>query len=141
MFEEYKFTEHSAADINRMIPKRCRLQGSRCKNCGALFVTKRLICPDCKTGTEFEPVEISGRGKVHTCTAVRIPLLPVLKRGSYAVGVVELEEGARAEGQIVDVELDDVKIGMEVESTVRKAREEYPGKVIYMYRFKPVKKR
>jgi uncharacterized OB-fold protein len=51
-----------------------------------------------------------------------------------------MEEGPRAEGQIVDVNPDEVKIGMEVETTIRRAREEYPGKVVYMYRFRPVRR-
>lgn len=139
MFEDFRFIEHSVSDINRTIPKRYRLQGFRCKSCGALFVTKRLICPDCKKGRDFEPFQLSGKGKVYTYSSVKVPLLPVLKKGAYAIGVVELEEGTKAEGQIVDINPDDVKIGMEVEATIRRAREEYPGKVIYMYRFKPVK--
>jgi len=140
MVEDFRFIEHSAADINRMIPIRYRLQGFKCNKCGALFVTKRLICPECKSVKDFHPVELSGKGKVYTCTSVKVPLLPVIKRGNYAVGIIDLEEGARAEGQFVEVDPDAVKIGMEVETTVRRAREEYPGKVIYMYRFRPVRR-
>ena len=139
MTEEYRFIEHCAGDINRTIPKRYRLQGSRCSKCGALFVTKRLICPECK-GTDFEEIALSGRGKVYTYSAVKVPLLPVLKKGHYGIGIIELEEGVKAEGQIVDIDPDDVKVGMEVDTTIRRAREEYPGKVIYMYRFKPVRR-
>jgi uncharacterized OB-fold protein len=138
MTEEYRFIEHCAADINRTIPKRYRLQGSRCSKCGALFVTKRLICPECK-GTDFEEINLSGRGRVYTYTSVKVPLLPVLKKGAYAIGIIELEEGVRSESQIVDIDPDELNVGMEVETTMRKVREEYPGKVIYMYQFKPVK--
>jgi uncharacterized OB-fold protein len=138
MTEEYRFIEHCAADINRTIPKRYRLQGSRCIKCGALFVTKRLICPECK-GTDFEEINLSGRGRVYTYTSVKVPLLPVLKKGAYAIGIIELEEGVRSESQIVDIDPDELNVGMEVETTMRKVREEYPGKVIYMYQFKPVK--
>jgi uncharacterized OB-fold protein len=138
MTEEFRFIEHCAGDINRTIPKRYRLQGCKCSKCGALFVTKRLICPECK-GTDFEALELSGRGKVYTYSTIRVPLLPILKKEAYAVGIIELDEGVKAEGQIVNIDPDDVKIGMEVDTTIRRAREEYPGKVIYMYRFKPVR--
>ena len=140
MVEDFRFIEHSAGDINRLIPKRYRLQGVRCKRCGAMYVTQRLVCPECKSIRDFEPVQLSGRGKVYTCTSVKVPMLPVLKRGNYAIGIIELEEGPRAEGQIVDVDPDEVKIGMAVETTIRRAREEYPCKVIYMYRFRPVRR-
>lgn len=139
MTEDFRYIEHSAGDINRMIPKRYSLQGCKCKSCGALYVTQRLICPECKKIRGFEPVRLSGRGKIHTCTSVKVPMLPVLKKGDYAVGIIDLEEGMRAEGQIVDIDPDEVKIGMEVETTIRRAREEFPGKVIYMYRFRPTK--
>ena len=141
MVEDFRFAEHSAADINRTIPKRYRLQGFRCTNCGQLYVTERLICPDCKKRRCFEPFPLSGRGKVYTFTSFKVPLMPLLKRGDYALVLAELEEGVKAEAQMVDISADEVKIGMEVETTIRRAREEYPGKVIYMYRFRPAQKR
>jgi len=140
MIEDFRYVEHSAADINRTIPKRYRLQAYRSTNCGQLYVTERLICPDCKKRRCFEPVPVSGRGKVYTFTSFKVPLMPLLKRGAYALVIAELEEGVKAEAQMVDMHPDDVKIGMPVETTIRRARVEYPGKVVYMYRFRPAKK-
>lgn len=137
MLAEYKAPEHSPSDINRLIPSRYRLHGVRCKSCGSLWVTKRAICPECKKVGEFEEVPLSGKGKVLNYTVVRVPLLPIIKQGAYAVGIVELEEGTKAEGQIVDIDPNDVHIGMKVETTMRKIRQEHPSIDIYMYKFKP----
>lgn len=55
----------------------------------------------------------------------------------YAVGIIELDEGAKVTAQIVDCDLDDINIGDEVEVVFRKIREEgKEGVITYGYKFK-----
>ena len=52
---------------------------------------------------------------------------------------IKLDEGPKITAQIVDCELDDVKIGMRVQSTFRKIQEDgYMGAIHYGYKFKPI---
>ena len=53
------------------------------------------------------------------------------------VAVIKLDEGPRITAQIVDCPLDEVKIGMRVESTFRRIQEDgYTGAIYYGYKFK-----
>ncbi len=52
------------------------------------------------------------------------------------VAVVELEEGARVYGEIIECSPEDVKMGMEVEAELRVMYEE-DGLSVYSYKFRP----
>ncbi len=140
MFENSRsFFEMPAAEINRTLPRQYRLTGWKCKSCGTVFVTKRLVCRECK-GRELEEYQLSGRGKIHTFNITKIPQVSLRWMGFYPVAIVELEEGGRAIGQLIDCKDEDIKIGMEVETTVRRIKEEQPGMALYMYKFRPARK-
>jgi len=85
-----------------------KLMGSRCNNCGSLFVPPRTICIKC-SGTDMEWIEMKGKGKLaaFTCIAIGPPLMA--KEGydrqhPYVSGVVELEEGVRVVARIEGVD-------------------------------------
>jgi uncharacterized protein len=88
--------------------KENKLMGSRCRNCGRLFVPPRSICIDCY-GSEMEWVEMKGKGRLaaFTCIAIGPPFM--IKEGydrkhPYVCGVVELEEGAKVVARIDGVD-------------------------------------
>ena len=57
----------------------------------------------------------------------------------YPIAIIQLDEGPKVTAQIVDCELDNIKIGMRVQSTFRKIQEDgYIGAIYYGYKFKPV---
>lgn len=140
MFEKLRsFYEIPPAEVNRAVPRQYKLTGWKCKNCGTVFVTKRLVCRECK-GRELEETPLSGRGKIHTFNITKIPQVALRWVGYYPIAIVELEEGGRAIAQLIECKDEDIKIGMEVEATVRRIKEEQPGIALYMYKFRPARK-
>jgi len=85
-----------------------KLMGSRCSNCGTLFVPPRAICIECH-GSEMEWVEMKGKGKLaaYTCIAIGPPFMAKEgydRKHPYVSGVVELEEGAKVVARIEGVD-------------------------------------
>ncbi|MFL6262922.1 MAG: Zn-ribbon domain-containing OB-fold protein [Thermoanaerobaculia bacterium] len=115
-----------------------RLEGRRCKQCGALQFPAREACGACR-GREQEPYRFSGRGNIFSYSEVAIA--PQGFSGPYLVALVDLEEGVRVTAQLTDVDLDEVEIGMPVEMVTRRLQERGPqgqGYLVYGYKFRPV---
>lgn len=89
----------------------------RCTQCGRYNHPPRLVCPACLS-THLEPTQVSGSGVVNTFT---IPLQPYdvyyARHVPYALAVVELVEQKHLKmvTNIVEIDPDDVRIGMPVE--------------------------
>lgn len=89
-----------------------RLQ--RCNRCARVIFYPRLLCHHCGSPS-FDWIAPSGRGTVHATSTVRVKP----GRGeSYNISLIELEEGARMISRVVDVHVDDVRIGMPVTAFV-----------------------
>jgi uncharacterized protein len=87
----------------------------RCRNCGKVQYHYRAVCAHCWADAP-EDVVASGRGAIWTFSIVHVnrsdvsaPAVP------YAVVLVELEEGVRVFGNLVDTPLDQLEIGLPVE--------------------------
>ena len=99
-----------------------KLIGSRCRNCGRLFLPARPICSDCRT-RDMESVDFKGRGKLGAFTVICVPPPMMIEEGfsrekPYCCGVVELEEGVRISARITGVNVnkpDSIKVGTPVE--------------------------
>jgi uncharacterized OB-fold protein len=95
-----------------------QLIGSRCKQCGRVFLPPRIWCPDCQQN-ELEAYRFSGKGKLVAFTVVYVAPTAMLAAGydrknPYCVGVVELEEGERIPAQIFGVDVqkpESIRIG------------------------------
>jgi hypothetical protein len=121
----------------REIPQRYRLEAAKCKKCGAVSFPPRLICPFCKA-REFETVTLADKGKILTYTIIRVPPQPFADQAPYAVGIIELNDGVRLTGQIVDCNFEDLKIGGRVRIEFRKISQEgEAGLICYGYKFVP----
>jgi len=72
-----------------------RIMASRCRACDAQAFPPRADCDACLS-PDFEWVEISGRGTVHTFTTIVAAPAGFERDAPYTVGVVDLEEGGRA---------------------------------------------
>lgn len=122
----------------REIKYRYRLLGCMCKDCGSVFFPRRHICLKCGS-RDLEEVKLSERGRVVSYTVVRNPPKEYEKYAPYIVALIELEDGARILSQVVDCEPEEVHLGMEVEATFRRVREDGPSGIIeYGYKFRPV---
>lgn len=126
----------AVARVWREIPHRYRLEGSKCKKCGKIWLPVRLLCAECK-GKEMEKVSLKGEGKLLTWAIVKEPPKEFEQFGQYTVGIVELDEGAKIFAQITDH--DELREGLRVRMVLRKIREEgQEGIIHYSYKFRPV---
>ena len=121
----------------REIPQRYRLEAIKCKKCGAILFPPRLICPECKS-REFEDTRLADKGKILTFTIIRVPPHQFVDQAPFAVGIVELDDGVKLTGQVVDCDFEDIKIGMRVKTEFRKIYNEgESGILCYGYKFGP----
>ena len=85
-----------------------RLLIGKCRSCGKPHFYPRAICPFCFSDrTEWQ--DARGTGTVYTCS--------VLRRGApepYCIAYVTLEEGVSMLTNIVDCDLDAIRIGQSV---------------------------
>lgn len=123
----------------RKIPNRYNLIGTKCNSCDTVFFPPRSECPKCRRVGDLEPYQLSGKGEVVSFTHVRVPPEGFEDEVPYVLAIVEMEEGPRITGQIVEADLEDMEIGKEVEATFRHVGEEGEGGIIYYgYKFKLV---
>jgi uncharacterized OB-fold protein len=85
----------------REIPQRYRLEAKKCKKCGLVLFPPRLICPECKN-RKFEDTRLAEKGKIFTYTIICVPPHQFVDQAPFAVGIVELDDGVKLTGQIVD---------------------------------------
>ncbi len=119
---------------------RYRMVGKRCPACGKVYFPPREVCPTCHRESygKMEDVELSGRGKVYSYTTVYQNVLGYELQKPYIMAIVEMEEGPRVTGQIVDCRPEDVEIGMPVRAVFRRLGEEgKDGIILYGYKFVP----
>lgn len=95
-----------------------KLMGSRCSECGALFVPPHSVCTRCHS-TTMEWVELKGKGNLAAFTCIFVGPPSMVQQGydrkhPYCSGVVELDEGARVVARIAGVDAskpETIKIG------------------------------
>jgi uncharacterized OB-fold protein len=117
-----------------------QLIGSRCPLCGEVFFPKKGsgICTRCQS-RNLEEIKLSRRGKIYSFTVV-MQRPPEYYKGPvpYAEGFVELPEGVRVETLFTDCNVDDLKVGMDVELVIEKLCEDEEGNEILAFKFRPV---
>ena len=93
-----------------------RLMAVKCANCKALVLPPRGICPKCMAD-KLDWVELEGRGKLLTYTIIHFPPTQFQAFAPYAVGIVRLAEGPQMPGMIRNTKFEDLKIGMELQTS------------------------
>ncbi|UCH89828.1 MAG: Zn-ribbon domain-containing OB-fold protein [Thermoplasmata archaeon] len=119
---------------------RYNLIGVKCGNCGKIYFPPKDMCTDCHRLSlgKMTGHKISGTGKVVTYSIVHEGPEAFKMQIPYIMAIIELDEGTRITGQIVDCEPEDVKIDMPVHTVFRKIHEEGKSGVIhYGYKFRP----
>ncbi len=122
----------------REIPQRYNFIANQCNSCKRVFFPPRESCPQCrrKSYGNMVDLKLSGKGTVETYTIIHVAPQSFENQAPYAVAIIQLDEGPRITAQIVDCELDDIHIGMNVESTFRRIQEDgYTGALYYGYKF------
>jgi uncharacterized OB-fold protein len=89
-----------------------KLMVGKCNACGKTYYYPRALCPFCfsdKTGLQ----QASGNGSIYTYSVMRRTPVP------YAIGYVTLAEGPTIMTNIVDCDLDGIKIGQAVKLVLK----------------------
>ena len=106
-----------------------RLFGSRCDACGAVFHPARPVCLACH-GRTLSDVKLEGRGTIHACTHVRMPLRPSQRSDrDYWVAHVDLDGGPRVQG-LLAADAGEPRIGMRVRLALETLRVTEDGEEI-----------
>lgn len=86
----------------------------RCSACGTWRHPPRPMCPACHSfDHSFE--QVAGTGRIWSWIVAHPPVLPAFAdRAPYNVVVVELDEGVRMIGSLLDVPNEQITIGMRV---------------------------
>ena len=117
--------------------QRYNLIGTKCENCGETFFPKQVVCPNCRSHGNIEDLQFKGTGKIYSYSIIHVATDEFKNNSSYAVGIIELDEGAKITAQIVDCNLNELEIGAEVEVVFRKIKEDgKEGVISYGYKFK-----
>ena len=116
--------------------KEGKLMGAKCNKCGKLLVPPKPMCPQCFS-KDLKWKELPKRGKLLTYTVIHVSPKRFQQLAPYAVGIIELEKGACLPGMMRNVDLDEIKVGMDLTVDVDKERifEEWPR--WSRYYFKP----
>ncbi len=125
----------------RRIPERYRLEGNECQNCKTAFFPPRAVCPKCRRKGKLTAKRFSGFGKIHSYTQIHVPPDGFETQAPYFLALIDLIEGARILGQIVDCKEDEIKEGIDVFSVFRVLQKDDPeGLIHYGFKFKILKK-
>jgi uncharacterized OB-fold protein len=113
------------------------LLGSKCQACGEYFHPPRVVCANCYS-EDLHEVGLSRRGWIYSFTIGRTayPGTPVTP--PFITAQVELPEKLQVLSLITGLNVDKVKIGMEVELCFWKAGENEEGNELIAYAFRPV---
>jgi len=103
-----------------------------CRNCGHWVHYPSAVCDQCLS-SDLEWAEVSGRGTVETFSTVyRSFAAEFAADVPYTVAVVRLEEGVNLLTWLIEIQPEDVVIGMPVQATFEQISD-----AIALHRFKP----
>lgn len=98
-----------------------KLMGSKCEDCGELYVPVRSLCTKCNS-PNLQWVEMSGNGELAAFTCITVGTPYFIEKGydrkkPYCFSVIKLDEGPMVSAQLVGVDEskpDTIKIGTPV---------------------------
>ncbi len=95
----------------------------KCSACGELRHPPRPMCSACRS-LEWESVQASGRGEVHSYVILHHPPLPGYEL-PLPIVLVDLDEGTRLVANVAGCANEDVHIGMPVQASVEDVEEDW----------------
>lgn len=126
----------------REVGSRYNLIGSRCGSCGRTYFPPRTVCRECHRASigKIDRLKLRGTGMIVSYTTVHEGAKDFEMQVPYVMAIIELDEGARLTGQVIDCAPDEIRIGMRVKAVFRKLGEEGAAGVIhYGYKFTPIR--
>ncbi len=130
----------SVARAWREFPGKYNIEGAKCGNCETVFFPGRDFCPKCRREGigKMKKYKVEREGEVFSFSIIHeAPAFNNLLK-PYAVAMVRTKDGVLVAGQLVDVELEKITIGMPVRAVLRKIDEDGAAGVIrYGFKFVP----
>ena len=108
---------------------------NKCKKCGFLQHSSHLRCLKCKS-EDFNTVKAEGNPTLISYTILKAPPAEFRDKTSYALGVVEFENGVKGLGQITTQT--NLQTGMTLKPIYQKICENLDGKEVYTHVFEPI---
>jgi uncharacterized OB-fold protein len=108
-----------------------RLRFLRCEDCRRFVHPPAPVCPDCLK-SNLAPAEVSGRGTVETFTVNHQQWIPGSERYVIAWVAIEEQPDVRLTTNLVDIDENEVHIGMPVHVVFEQA-----GEDVYLPLFTP----
>ena len=85
-------------------------------------------------------MNFTGEGKIYSFTEIYAPPAGFEDQAPYVLAIVELKEGVKITGQVVDVHINNVKTGDKVKTVFRVIQKDDPeGLIHYGFKFELVK--
>ena len=91
------------------------LRIQRCADCRELRHPSTPCCPICNSFS-WDFIIASGHGSIYSFVVFHHPLVPPFE-DPYVVAVIELEEGQRLVSEVIDIDTEEVQIGLAVDVT------------------------
>ncbi|MCK9323679.1 MAG: Zn-ribbon domain-containing OB-fold protein [Candidatus Methanomethylophilaceae archaeon] len=130
----------SVAKEWREIPGRYNLEGTKCDCCGKVYFPERNFCPKCRRDSigKMKIVKLCREGEVFSYSIVHDAPAANNSQKPYAVAFVKTKDDVLIAGQLVDVDLEKIEIGMPVRAVLRKLDADGAAGVIhYGFKFVP----
>jgi uncharacterized OB-fold protein len=113
----------TAASFNQFLDEE-KLMGSRCTECGGLYLPPRALCPQCHS-ENLAWVEMNGQGKLAAFTSIYIAPTAMNDLGfgrsnPYLTGIVELNEGVQISARLLGLDAqkpEEIQIGTPMQVT------------------------
>ena len=119
----------------RIINIEDKIEWKKCQSCGLLQHSSHIRCLKCRH-EKFDKIKAFGNATLITYTILKAPPAEFRDKSSYALGVVEFENGVKGLGQITSQK--NLNTGMTLKPIYRKICENLDGKEVYTYVFEPV---
>jgi uncharacterized OB-fold protein len=112
-----------------------RLIGVQCSGCGKEYFPPVYKCRACGSDELFDK-EMPKEGKIITFTKLYETLPGFEAQAPLFLALVELKNGVRVLGQVVDSSDDRVRVGSQVRAVFRRIKTDgESGQIIYGYKF------
>ena len=114
-----------------------RLISTKCEVCGEILFPRQDRCSKC--GEEkMKEITLSRRGKIWSWTKINYPGPGYTGKVPYGVVQVQLPENIVIDGVVFQSDLDELKIGKEIELVVEKIYDNEEGDEVMGYGFRVV---
>lgn len=132
-------SDQSVPMLWRRIKQVYNLTGRLCRTCDNKYFPPIPLCPKCRRKSDLVDHQFSGLGKIYSYTVIHDPPAGFKDLAPYALALVRLDEGPLVLSQIVDANMEELKIGMSVQVVFRRLGDAgRTGVLRYAYKFRPL---